>query len=680
MRSIFLLVAGCALASPALAQLTVTTPNGYAAAEGGTNNSFPWSRGTASMRIQFLVDSSHFTAQGVVSPILVSQLRYRADAAAATTTWAGGSWPNVRIDMATSPVDYLGASTTFAANLGPDLTTVHNGAVTVAAGAGNGTGVPGPWYITIPLATPFLYDPTTGGDLTVDIYLDGNGWIGTSRAADHVTSTGVPAPLGSRVYNTAGITATTGTVGLNYGIVTEFTYTPAAGLFPAFTATPRSVAAGAPVQFTDLSFSSAPGGILARAWDFDGDGITDSSATNPTFSYAVGGTYPVSLTVIDGQFGQQTLTKNAYIGVNMATANFTTSQNGLAVQFTDTSLNATSWAWDFQNDGIVDSNLPSPSFTYPGAGAYNCKLTVANAYSSDTRVVNLGLGIVPQPPFGSTFTSTTTRGFWFQAPTRFSVVSMQVPDESGFGLQNVALYRLAGAPPVYSATATGGLEFVSTLQPSAASIPCAVSFDAGEFVGVLGACGDATTCRNSYGTPTGTYASSVLGQPTTLTRFGTQFNLVATNGANAYWQEPAGAITRVFLGVSGAVGLQYGAGSPSPYAAAPTLKTTALPILGQTAQMTVTTNDALSIGIMAVGFGRAALPTPFGTLLLNGVASTDVVNGGAVLTPGSYTYSFPIPNTPSLNGFGPLNWQAASLVLPTGEIALSNATEWWLAN
>jgi hypothetical protein len=266
------LVVGCALVAPAIAQFSVVTPAGYAAAEGNANNAFPWSRGTASTRIQFVVDSTHFTSQGVASPILISQLRYRADAAAATTTWAGGSWPNVRIDMATCPVDFLGVSATFASNVGPDLTTVHNGAVTVAGGAGNGTGIPGPWHITIPLSTPFVYDPTGGADLTVDIYQDGAGWTGASRAADHVNATGSPAPLGSRIYNTSttALTATSGTVGLNYAAVTEFTYVPAAGLFPAFTASPRSVATGAPVQFTDQSFSSAPGGPLVASASDDG--------------------------------------------------------------------------------------------------------------------------------------------------------------------------------------------------------------------------------------------------------------------------------------------------------------------------------------------------------------------------------------------------------------------------
>ena len=85
----------------------------YASTVGNSNNSFPWARGTASMRIQFLIDSTHFTSQGVVSPIIISQLRYRPYPGA-VLAWAGGSWPNVRIDMATSPLDWSVASTTFA--------------------------------------------------------------------------------------------------------------------------------------------------------------------------------------------------------------------------------------------------------------------------------------------------------------------------------------------------------------------------------------------------------------------------------------------------------------------------------------------------------------------------------------------------------------------------------------
>jgi len=217
-----------ALTATATAQ-SLVAPNGYASTVGNSNNIYPWGRNNQSMRIQFIHDSTHFTTQGVTSPVLITQLRYRPYPGAATS-WAGGSWPNVRIDMATSPVDWAAASTVFASNLGPDVTTVLNGPVTVNPGSTLGAGVVVPWHITIPLTTPFLYDPTTGNDLTIDVYLDGTGWAGASRAADFVQGTGTGGPaLGCRIYDTAGITGTAGVITTAYTPVTEFTYVPAAG-------------------------------------------------------------------------------------------------------------------------------------------------------------------------------------------------------------------------------------------------------------------------------------------------------------------------------------------------------------------------------------------------------------------------------------------------------------------
>ena len=58
---------------------------------------------------------------------------------------------------------------------------------------------------------------------------------------------------------------------------------------------------------------------------------------------------------------------------------FTPSQgfSPLFVQFTDASLgNINFWEWDFNNDGIIDSNLQNPSYTYSSEGVYSVKLTI----------------------------------------------------------------------------------------------------------------------------------------------------------------------------------------------------------------------------------------------------------------------------------------------------------------
>lgn len=50
----------------------------------------------------------------------------------------------------------------------------------------------------------------------------------------------------------------------------------------------------------------------------------------------------------------------------------------LTVKFTDTSMNAVSWSWDFNGDGLVDSRAQNPEFTYTEPGEYVVSLTAAN--------------------------------------------------------------------------------------------------------------------------------------------------------------------------------------------------------------------------------------------------------------------------------------------------------------
>ncbi len=47
------------------------------------------------------------------------------------------------------------------------------------------------------------------------------------------------------------------------------------------------------VQFYDVS----AGEVTAWAWDFDGDGLPDSTAQHPTHTFAAPGVYSVTLTV-----------------------------------------------------------------------------------------------------------------------------------------------------------------------------------------------------------------------------------------------------------------------------------------------------------------------------------------------------------------------------------------------
>lgn len=68
-------------------------------------------------------------------------------------------------------------------------------------------------------------------------------------------------------------------------------------------------------------------------------------------------------------------------------ASSTSGTTPLTVEFTDNSrMPAVSWAWDFENDGKVDSTQQNPVYTYEKAGNYSVNLTVHNEYGNFSTV------------------------------------------------------------------------------------------------------------------------------------------------------------------------------------------------------------------------------------------------------------------------------------------------------
>lgn len=149
---------------------------------------------------------------------------------------------------------------------------------------------------------------------------------------------------------------------------------------------------------------------------------------------------------------------------------------------------------------------------------------------------------MPLPTYSYTY-SGDTRGFWFQAPVDFRITGLRVPDESGHGLQNVEVFKLSERPPEYSGVATGGQVFYRTGVPSGEIIATDLSFQAGDYVGILGAAGDSNEMHNSYGA--GSFTSDILGNPVVLERFLTQTNIVSYGGNQPYSSEVGGSIARV---------------------------------------------------------------------------------------------------------------------------------------
>lgn len=97
------------------------------------------------------------------------------------------------------------------------------------------------------------------------------------------------------------------------------TYVPTdAPPYANFAATPVTVCAGMPLNFTDQSISGSA--ITSWKWSFTGGTPSSSSLQNPTITYNTPGTYAVSLKVTN-PYGADSITKTAYITVLSSTPN-----------------------------------------------------------------------------------------------------------------------------------------------------------------------------------------------------------------------------------------------------------------------------------------------------------------------------------------------------------------------
>ncbi len=139
------------------------------------------------------------------------------------------------------------------------------------------------------------------------------------------------------------------------------------------------------VQFTDFSRNA-----VLWSWDFDNNGIPDSTNQNPVHTYTALGTYIVNLTVSNGkEISSKTLEIDLQEAKVPPVADFSTNVTGghvsLPVKFTDLSKNATAVIWDFDSDGIPDSTERTPVYVYTYPGNYTINLTVNNTKGKDSK-------------------------------------------------------------------------------------------------------------------------------------------------------------------------------------------------------------------------------------------------------------------------------------------------------
>lgn len=136
------------------------------------------------------------------------------------------------------------------------------------------------------------------------------------------------------------------------------------------------------------------------------------------------------------------------------------------------------------------------------------------------------------------------RGFWFTAPVNFTIVGLRVAIEAGTSsqAQTVEVVRFPAAVPPFASPSTTHVSLGRFAnQPGATFISTNIAIRSGDVIGIVGFRGSGVA--NSYG-GSNTLASSILGQPVTLHRLGTNVSM-ATAPATMLWTETTNEFARI---------------------------------------------------------------------------------------------------------------------------------------
>ncbi len=178
-----------------------------------------------------------------------------------------------------------------------------------------------------------------------------------------------------------------------------------------------------------ISFNNSSQGVaLDHFWDF-GDGET-SIEKNPTHFYTTQGIYTVCLTITDKFDCVSTICRENSIDIANPVAGFSVDSTfascpPLPVNFTNESLNASAYTWDYgDNSGL--SNLDDPSHIYTIPGVYNVTLRAFRTEACQDSLITQDLIVLDGPegeyqfdidtscaPAVITFTATSVANYMY---------------------------------------------------------------------------------------------------------------------------------------------------------------------------------------------------------------------------------------------------------------------------
>lgn len=401
----------------------------------------------------------------------------------------------------------------------------HRVSVQVGVSRGTGGDTPVAAFILRPSsgAAPLrvTFDNRSTGTIIAHAWdFNGDGIIDSTAAE--------PPPFTYRTPGTFTATLTvTGMSGRSDRATQRVTVGQADAPVAALRASPLVGDAPLTVTFTSLAIGS----ISQHTWDFNGDGIIDSTAANPPpYTYTTPGQYEVRYTVSGP--GGTSETAIEFITVDEVlppfAAFFASPQAGpapLTVTFTDFSGGGviSGYAWDFDGDGITDSTTANPApFTYTISGNYTARLTItgssglSNSFTRQITVSEAGTATATPsqtPTATATLTATPTETpspMPTQTPT---LTPTATPSETPSPTATETSTPAESPTPTFTATPTPTYTFTPTPTPTSTVTPTATQ--TASATPTLTSTPTATPTATATFTPTATATATSTSTPTT---------------------------------------------------------------------------------------------------------------------------------------------------------------------
>lgn len=228
---------------------------------------------------------------------------------------------------------------------------------------------------------------------------------------------------------------------------------------------------GETAVFTSSVAGQAP---FTYTWDF-GDGVGTDTVPNPSYQYPNSGTFTVTLTSTGANGESATTSQTILVEALVApTAGFTDNGPyvavGEAAVFSNTSVGASSYLWDF-GDGST-STATNPTHIYNAPASYTVTMTATNVVGDDTAATVLQVGFAPEAGFSHDTLATVNEAVQFTNESTGSD-ALEYAWDFGDGATSTAV------SPSHTYTATGSYTVTLTTSNNWGEDSTAVSLVVG---------------------------------------------------------------------------------------------------------------------------------------------------------------------------------------------------------